>query len=135
MKRVAAFFHWLGTPIRATRTLFPFTHEGRQTLIYLIFAGSGPILTLVGLRILNQTEAASQWGIYASQARIFGWSLFVIVSGLGMFVSIRAFKIGKDGFEFSSKEEAIEAARKVAEGVKTEADNQVAEVASGDIKP
>lgn len=100
----AAFFRWLGHPFRALRGLFPFTHDGRQTLIYLIFSGAGPALCLIGLYVLSRTEIAGQWPIYAEMARIFGWSLFVIVSGLGMFVSIRAIKIGKDGLDFSSKD-------------------------------
>lgn len=104
MKRVAAFMRWLGTPIRAARALFPFQHEGRQTLIYLVFAGAGPALTLIALHVLEQTEAARQWDIYAAMARILGWSLLIIVCGLGMFVSIRAIKLGKDGFEADSRD-------------------------------
>lgn len=104
MTRAAAFFRWLGHPFRALRALFPFTHDGRQTLIYLIFSGAGPALCLIGIYVLSRTELAGQWAIYAEMARTFGWSLFVIVSGLGMFVSIRAIKIGKDGLDFSSKD-------------------------------
>ena len=131
MSRIAAFFRWLGTPFRSIRGWVPFTHDGRQTLIYLIFAGAGPALTLVGLHILEQTEGAGQWGIYATQARIFGWSLFVIVAGLGMFVSIRSFKIGKEGLDFTGKDtpDPVAAAQKVASEVTHKAKEAVAEVA------
>ena len=104
MSRIAAFFRWLASPIRAARTLFPFSHEGRQTLIYLVFAGAGPALTLVAIDILDTSEGAGQWGIYAAMARILGWSLLIIVCGLGMFVSIRAIKLGKDGFSADSRD-------------------------------
>lgn len=92
------FFRWLGTPIRATRALFPFTHEGRQTLIYLVFAGSGPALTALVLWIMREALARRLFGVFGNMAWLVGWSLFVIVCGLGMFVSIRAIKLGKDGF-------------------------------------
>jgi hypothetical protein len=118
VKRLA---RWLATPFRAARALFPFTHEGRQTLVYLVFAGAGPALTLVALQVLDQTEAAKQWGIYASMARILGWSLLIIVCGLGMFVSIRAIKLGKDGFEASGID-AQAAAQAVATVAQDKAD-------------
>jgi hypothetical protein len=134
MNRIGAFLHWLGTPFRAVRGWVPFTHEGRQTLIYLIFAGAGPALTLVGLVILEKTEKAGQWDIFGSQARMFGWSLFVIVAGLGMFVSIRGFKISREGAEFSAKDtpDAVAAAAKVASDVKHTANAAVAEVAAAE---
>lgn len=131
MTAIAAFFRWLGTPIRAARALFPFSHDGRQTLIYLCFAGAGPILTLVGLHILERSEKAQQWDIFGAQARVFGWSLFVIVAGLGMFVAIKGFKISKEGAEFSAKDvtDPVNAAQRVAEAVTSEAKAKVAEVA------
>jgi hypothetical protein len=138
MTRLAAFFAWLGTPFRAVRAMFPFTNEGRQTLIYLIFAGAGPALTLIGLRILDLAKDNQQWYVFEDQAKTFGWSLFIIVAALGMFVSIRAFKIGKDGLEFSSKDQPVDpviAAKQVEGKVATAAKEAVAEVAVAAAQP
>lgn len=96
---------WLATPIREGRMLFPFTHEGRQTLVYLIFAGAGPALTLLAIDIMHDAMNERQWGIYASMASKVGWALLIITSGLGCFVSIRAVKLGKDGFAVDGRDQ------------------------------
>lgn len=129
MERVRNFFRWLGHPFRAVRALFPFSQEGRQTLVYLMFALACPVLTLVGLHVLDRTEKSEQWSIYAEMARTFGWSLFVMTASIGLFISIRQLKIGPTGAELNSKDDAVEAAKKVAEDVKAKADESVAEVA------
>jgi hypothetical protein len=94
MTRLQRFNRWLSTPVRAARALFPFTHEGRQTLVYLVFAGAGPTLTIVIWLAMRVLAAARQWDGYMRLATIVALSLLIIVTGLGMFVSIRAIKIG-----------------------------------------
>lgn len=96
--KVAAFFRWLGTPIRAFHALFPFTHEGRQTLIYLMCAFSAPVLTAVTIYILDTTERHAQWDTFAEVARIVAYSLLIITCAFGMFVAFRSLSLGsKDG--------------------------------------
>jgi hypothetical protein len=131
--RAAAFFRWLGTPIRATRALFPFTHDGRQTLIYLMCACSAPVLTFVALRILDVTEANGQWTIFAATARMIGYSLLISVCSFAMFVAFRSLSLGgKDGLlNLTSKETpdtAVQAARAVEHDVVQAATEAVAKV-------
>lgn len=78
---------------------FPFTREGRQSLIYIVLAGCGPALTLVVIWAMSLTERAGQWAIFASLADKVAWGLLLIVLALACFVSIRAIKIGKNGIE------------------------------------
>jgi hypothetical protein len=95
IRALRCFFTWLGTPLIALRK-----HEARQAMVYLIFAGCGPALTLIV--IWAMTEALRRqplWSTFSNLAYIVAAALLVIVVGLGMFVSIRAVKIGKDGFE------------------------------------
>lgn len=85
---------------RAVRAAFPFTRDGRQTLIYLTFAGCGPALTLVVMWAMNEALGRpALWKTFSTLAYVVALSLLIIVTGLGMFVSIRAVKISKDGFE------------------------------------
>lgn len=80
--------------------VFPFTRPGRQTLVYLVFAGAGPALTAVVIwAMIEALERAALWPTFSQLALIVAAGLFVIVLGLAMFVSIRAIKIGKDGIE------------------------------------
>lgn len=95
--------HWLAAPFRAARDLFPFSHDGRQTLVYLVFAGAGPALTALVWWAMRQAGAAAQWGIFDNLANVVAAALLVIVIGLAMFVSIRAIKIGRDGIEASGE--------------------------------
>src|SRR5437868_3549461 len=94
MKTLARFGRWLATPVREARALFPFTHEGRQTLVYLVFAGAGPTLTLLVYLFMRVLAAARQWSAYERLATMVAIGLLVTVCGLAMFVSIRAIKIG-----------------------------------------
>jgi hypothetical protein len=98
------FGRWLATPIREGRRLFPFTHEGRQTLIYLVFAGAGPALTMLAIDIMHDAMGAKQWAVYSAMAAKIGWALLIITSGLACFVSIRAIKLGKDGFAVDGRD-------------------------------
>ena len=80
----------------------PFSREGRQTLIYLVYALSGPALT--GVVIWAMVEALDRvalWQTFSQLALIVAVSLLIVVTGLAMYVSIRALKISKDGFEAS----------------------------------
>ena len=84
--------------------LFPLTREGRQTTIYLVFAGSGPILTAIIVWAMLRALDVHLFGTFRDLALIVAASLFVIITGLAMFVSIRAIKVGRDGFEASGGE-------------------------------
>lgn len=99
MERIGVFFRWLGTPIRALRALFPFTLEGRQTLIYLMFSLAGPAVSLMTLWAMNEALKHDLDSAFINLAYVVGWCLVIAVSGLAMFVSLRAVKLGKDGFE------------------------------------
>lgn len=84
---------------------FPFNRAGRQTLVYLSLAGSGPVLTAATIWALGiirdfpGADAAARLRAFASIADKVAWSLFVVVVALACFVSIRAVKLGKGGFE------------------------------------
>lgn len=107
-------------------TWFPYTREGRQTLIYLALAGCGPALTLVMvwamslIRDWDQADPALRLDKFASLAYLIGTALLIIVTALACFVSIRAVKISKDGFEASGG--APEAAQAVADSAQHTAD-------------
>jgi hypothetical protein len=119
--RIVAFFHWLGTPIRAFRALFPFTHEGRQTLIYLMCAFSAPILTLMTLYILDATERHQQWAIFADVARIVAYSLLIITCAFGMFVAFRSLSLGsKEGLLNLTSKDSPDTAVQAAKAVEKE---------------
>lgn len=122
---IGRFFHWLGTPIRATRALFPFTYDGRQTLIYLMCAGSAPVLTLAVMHILEVLAAAEQWNGYREISRIVGYALLISVCAFSMFVAFRSLSLGgKDGLlNLSSKDsppppDPVQAARAVESDVR-----------------
>ena len=84
---------------------WPFTRDGRQTLVYLVFAGCGPALTVVviwAMRVIRDWTGASvadRLDKFASLAMVIGAALLIITIALACFVSIRAVKIGKDGIE------------------------------------
>lgn len=96
--------HWLSTPVRAVRSLFPFSHEGRQTLVYLVFAGAGPALTLLVMWAMRQALAHGFQAAFESLADKVTWALLIIVCGLACFVSIRAIQIGKDGVNVQGRD-------------------------------
>lgn len=132
MDRLGAFFRWLGSPVRGVRTLFPFTHDGRQTLIYIVLSFAGPALTLLTWWAMNIARLAGQWHIFGVMSDWVVWSLFVIVCALACFVSIRAVQIGKDGAKITGKDSRdddeiraaiqapVDAAQAKADEVKTE---------------
>lgn len=97
-------------------TWLPYTREGRQTLIYLALAGCGPALTVVMvwamqvIRDWNEASAAARLDKFATLAYLIGASLLIIVTALACFVSIRAVKISKDGFEATGGEGSAPAA-------------------------
>lgn len=92
-------------------SLFPFTREGRQTLIYLVLAGCGPALTAVIvwamyiIRGWSDASAELRLDKFASLAMVVASALVIIVIALSCFVSIRAIKIGKDGIEADGRDE------------------------------
>jgi hypothetical protein len=89
----------LARPFRFVRDLFPFGYSGRQTLIYLLFAGAGPALTLIVIWAMRQSLAAKLWDQFRALSNEVALAHLIVVIGLAMFVSIRAIKIGKDGIE------------------------------------
>ena len=99
----------------------PLTRDGRQTLVYLVFAGSVPVLTLVVVwAMLKALEQSALFDTFSKLSFVVAASLFIVVTGLAMFVSIRAVKISKDGFEASGGEG--QAAQAVADSAQQTAD-------------
>ena len=92
----------LARPFRAIGSLFPFAFSGRQTLIYLIFAGSGPALTLILIWAMRQSLAYKLFDQFKTLSNEISLAHLIVVIGLAMFVSIRAIKIGRDGIEASA---------------------------------
>lgn len=89
----------------------PLSHAGRQTLVYLCLAGSGPVLTgVVGwslyvIRFWNDVEPIRRLDAFARLATLIATALLIIVIALACFVSIRAIRIGKDGIEAESHDD------------------------------
>lgn len=87
---------------------FPFTREGRQTLVYLVMAGCGPALTGVVIwamyvvRWWPDASPDARLDKFAQLALCVAAALIIIVIALSCFVSIRAIKggVGKDGVQF-----------------------------------
>jgi hypothetical protein len=79
--------------------LFPFTREGRHTLIYLVFAGSGIALTAFVWWFAENALHYRLFGTFTELARVVAAALLVTDIALGMFVSIRAIKIGPGGLD------------------------------------
>ena len=85
--------------------MFPWTREGRQTEIYIIFALSGPALTAVVIwAMIEALERVALWATFRDLALIVAAALMVVVIGLAMFVSIRAIKVGRDGIEANGED-------------------------------
>lgn len=106
----------------------PLTRDGRQTLVYLVFAGSGPALTgVVVWAMVKALERTALFDTFSKLSFVVAASLFVIVTGLAMFVSIRAVKISKDGFEASggnapeAAQAATDSAQQTADVIKDQA--------------
>lgn len=87
----------------------PLTTAGRQTLVYLIFAGSGPVITLGVIWAMQQIRdwpnaaPADKLARFAFLAQYVAIALLIVVVSLACFVSIRAIKVGKDGLEATSQ--------------------------------
>ena len=98
----------------------PLSRAGRQTLVYLCLAGSGPALTgiiiwaLVTVRDWAGVDAAVKLARFATLTTYIAVSLLIIVIALACFVSIRAVKIGKDGIEAESNDNGSEGSSTVA---------------------
>jgi hypothetical protein len=101
---VIRFSRWLGTPFRALRSIFPFSHEGRQTLIYLMFSLSTGILTLIVWWAMDRLFNAQQWAMGKQLADKVAWALLMSVGGYACFVSVRAITLGKDGFGMQARD-------------------------------
>lgn len=95
-------------------TWFPFTRDGRQTLVYLALAGCGPALTLGIIWALHTIrdwgDASAQLRLdkFASLAMMMGYNSLIITVALACFVSIRAVKVSKDGLEATSNDNGQE---------------------------
>lgn len=79
--------------------MFPFTREGRKTLVYLTLAGAGPATSGINLWAMSVAADAGQWVSFHSLAMTNAIGNGIIVTALAMFVSIRAIRISKDGLE------------------------------------
>ncbi len=134
LERVASFFSWLGKPVRAIRGLFPFSHDGRQTLIYLMCAFSAPVLTLLVMHILETLAGSAQWLAYREVARLVTYALLISVCAFSMFVAFKSLSLGgKDGLlNLNSKDNtdppAVKAAEQVEQKVTAAAAKAVEEV-------
>ena len=95
-------------------TWFPFTRDGRQTLVYLALAGCGPALTfgiiwaLQTIRDWKEASAELRLDKFASLAMMLGYNSIIITVALACFVSIRAVKVSKDGLEATSNDNGQE---------------------------
>lgn len=77
---------------------FPFTHEGRQTLVYLIFAGAGPVLCIMTMLAMLMALDYKLYKTFSQLSWVVAICLLITITGLSMFVAIRSLKINKDGF-------------------------------------
>ena len=84
--------------------MLPLSREGRMTLVYVIFAGAGPALSAIQIWAMREAMQAGQWQVFADLALVNALGQFVVVLALTAFVSIRAFKIGRDGLEMDGRE-------------------------------
>jgi zinc transporter ZupT len=109
--------------------LFPFTQEGRQTLVYLVFAGSGPVLTAFTAWAMYEALRQGWEATFANLAYTVAACLLIIVTGLAMFVSIRAVRLGKDGFSAEGGDKAVGAQ------LATEAATQAGQAVVEELKP
>lgn len=91
----------------------PYSHEGRQTLVYLVFAGAGPALTCVVIWAMLRALDAQLPKTFSNLALVVAACLLIITTGLAMFVSIRAVKLGKDGFSAEGGGEPLKSGDKV----------------------
>lgn len=96
---MARFFAWLGRGLLNVRGLFPFTHEGRATLVYLMFAGAGPAVMfaiIYGLRTIRDwtgAPAIQRLDRFAEIVDKLGWGMVIVLVTMACFISIRAFKL------------------------------------------
>lgn len=94
-------------------TWVPFTHQGRQTLIYITLALCGPALTFCimwALSVVEQfpgTSGEARLAAYVELAKPMTWALLIIVVALACFVSIRAIRIGKDGLSAEGGDNSV----------------------------
>lgn len=111
------------------RSLFPFTHEGRQTLVYVALSWAAPVICAMLLWSMSRIEtfpgaaADQRLARFADLADRISWGLLIILIAYACFVSIRAIKIGKDGFSAESRDDdAPAAAQAVADAAQETAD-------------
>jgi hypothetical protein len=94
----------------------PLSQAGRQTLVYLCLAGSGPVLTgivvwaLATIRDWKDVDPVTKLARYAALTNYIAVALLIIVIALACFVSIRAIKVGRDGIEAQSNGNGSDAA-------------------------
>ena len=89
----------------------PFTRAGRQTLIYLAFAGSGPAVTfgiIWAMRVIrdwNEASAQARLDRFAELAMMLAYNSIIVSVTFACFISLRALKVSKDGVEATSNDE------------------------------
>jgi cytochrome b subunit of formate dehydrogenase len=91
-------------------TWFPFGKDGRATLIYMAFAGSVPAITGVIVWALYQIRwfdapALDRLERFYQVTMWLAYGFMIGMSAYAAFVSFRAFKASKEGFEFTSKDD------------------------------
>lgn len=77
---------------------FPFTQEGRKTLIYVAIMWACPVLTGAIMYALNtirwfDAPALNRLTAYADIADKLSWGLLIVLISFACYVSIRAFNI------------------------------------------
>lgn len=119
MTRLAAFL----------RAVFPFTAEGRRTLINIALFFAGPVLTLAivwamhTIRWWSGLSAELRLERFARLADVLSWGLLLVLLAFASYVSIRAIKVGRDGLEATGgSNEAIDDNSTVADTAQHRAD-------------
>lgn len=82
----------------------PYTKEGRQTLVYLTFAGAGPVLTAIVIWAMVKALGFRLFDVFANLSYVVAAGLLILITGLSMFVAIRSLKVSKDGLEATGGE-------------------------------
>lgn len=91
------------------RSLFPFTREGRHTLLYITISLCAPALTIFSMWAMSVVErfpgvpAQERLDAYVKLATLIAVDLLIMVVALACFVSIRSLKIGANGLEADGK--------------------------------
>jgi len=114
--------------IKWLKQFLPFTTDGRATLIYVMFAGAGPAVMgaiIYAMRTIRNWTAApanQRLDLFAGIADKLAWGLLIVLVTLACFISIRAIRFGKDGFNVNGNGSAGDGAQLAADAAQETAD-------------